>query len=658
MNREFVYSAAPNLSKRVVLGMLALTVLLVNSAAQADAIVLAKGGESNYRIVVPENADLSTWAAALDLANVLDEMTGAVFPVSTDVSTLPVAEYEIILGGENRHIAAIGAAIEPVPVDAYEIRTHGNHIIIAGGKGRGTLNGIYGFAQDHLGCRWLTPGCQYIPQKNELSLGEIRDRQIPAFRWRSTDSAMQWDADWYIRNRFNESKARVGGPRPSAIMQLEGDIRALTMANSWNPHAFQDIPPALHAEHPEWFAEVKGERKLADSPVHQAYCLTNPEFAGWVSDWTRDRVAANPNIQFISITQADNSQNCECATCVEAYKTVGASGISVTFANRVAERLGKEFPEVSIITFAYLGTFAPNPVVALPNVRVIWAPINADIAHPLNEGEINLGQDYIGQLSTWLANTTQLGIWYYQFDSNAPIPRPGMRALQSNLRMFQELGVDQMFIEMNFDPAQKDGEGDGDLSVPAYMNSRDYYGRKTPYHTIVFPFGFDHLRGYQIARLLWNPALNLDELTREFCDLYYGTAADEIAGCVMTIESLDSYDRTLERDFIGAKGIYMHFSHSPRIKADVLQELDVRLERAQKSVEGDKTLSQRVAMARMGIDLAILAYGTTDAPLKQAAFDRFFAQAEAIGLASHLSVPGVGGKSIAELKAHFAEQLQ
>ena len=69
---------------------------------------------------------------------------------------------------------------------------------------------MYGFLQDHLGCRWFTPGCMKIPKQRTVTLGDIRDRQRPAFVWRATNPAMHWDASWTARNRLNECKTDGG----------------------------------------------------------------------------------------------------------------------------------------------------------------------------------------------------------------------------------------------------------------------------------------------------------------------------------------------------------------------------------------------------------------------------------------------------------------
>ena len=77
---------------------------------------------------------------------------------------------------------------EGFSLDEYEIRTLGTRLVIAGAPPRGTINGMYGFLQDHLGCRWFTPAASRIPKDPHLTIDPIADRQKPDFLWRTAAS--------------------------------------------------------------------------------------------------------------------------------------------------------------------------------------------------------------------------------------------------------------------------------------------------------------------------------------------------------------------------------------------------------------------------------------------------------------------------------------
>jgi len=640
--------------KRYYLLGLFLGGLLAGRQAVCSAeIAIAQNGQSDYGIVVPYYADKSIWAAALDLAAILEEASGAVYPVYTDM--LPADGTEIVIGAGNTrltdwHLDAIGKDFE---AEEYEIRSYEKNVVIIGGPGRGTINGIYGFCQDHIGCRWLTPGCQYVPKKETILFETLQDRQKPAFRWRSTDSAMQWDANWYVRNRFNEYKAWVGGPRPSSILQQEGDLRTRGMANAWNPHGFQDIPEPVYAAQPEWRAERNGQRVYVKDPVARGFCMTNPEFIHWIAEWTKDKIQQDPQVQFVSITNADNDTICQCSSCKMMAEKVGGSGTYVEFVNQVAQHVSAEFPAVKLVALAYHHTFAPNPVQVHANVHIVWAPISADYAWGIDQGEVNHTRDYVGQLAHWAKNAPSLGIWLYQYSLDNLIARPMLNGAQRTLQVFRDKGINQVFIEMAFGPCQKDSWGtDGDKSLTAYANAEDYYRPKKGYKSMLFPYGMEHLRGYIYARLLWNPAYNLQEGMREFCHIYYGPAGSELAEFALLEEDIQNYDQTVGPTFKDYAGIHMDLSDVPRMKYEMVQKSHELMEQAIEKVRREPLYGRRTELARMGVDLMLMTRMETKPAVRQEALSRFVSLAEEIKLAGPVRVSGVGFMNLEQLQGY------
>jgi hypothetical protein len=641
-------------------------VILVNACAVSmGKTVVAEDGKTEFRIVIPKYSDRSIMAVALDLAAILKESTGALWPVYFDDFTNP-GGYEIVIGADNARLKQLGldGLTDDFAPDEYEIRTQGKYIVIAGAPARGTINGVYGFLQDHLGCRWLTPGCQYVPKHPTLKLGEITDRRKPAFRWRIIGSPASWIPDWYVRNRLNESNVRSGGPRPSAIMQLHADPRTGSMANSWNPHMFQDIPDTFHNEHPEWFAEIDGERHFEEIVTHRAYCMSNDDFARWVGDWTRERLSRSPDpMKFISITHSDNANFCRCDACEASYERVGISGTYMEFANKVSAQVATEFPETLVVMLAYHASFEPNPVKLHPNVMVTWCPIQACWAHALDEGEYNTHHDFIGQLDAWLKNTDHLGIWVYQDSGDAPMPRPTFAAMQRNLRLFRDRNVNRVFISMANMVYKRTPESDGDKTLPAYAAAEDYYSRQGEYGSWVFNYGFEHLRAYIGVRLLWDPDFDWREGVREFCDIYYGAAGKEIAKYALKVEHLDAYDKSYNRpgfekdeNILNYPGIHMHFMPAPRLKLSLAEDFDTLFRRAEAKVKQDPILLRRVQMGRMSVDLSLLVSAPLDHPLREKALDRFFALVEETGLApNYAGIQVAGGVGTFVYEQYFLE---
>jgi hypothetical protein len=120
--------------------------------SKTPGLEITRDGQSRYSIVIAENASPSIRYAATELQTFLREMTGAELAIITDRQ--PLRKREIILGN-NAHLKKLDAGIDFTRLgkEGYVLRTMESRLIIAGGEPRGTLYGVYGLLDDHLGCR-------------------------------------------------------------------------------------------------------------------------------------------------------------------------------------------------------------------------------------------------------------------------------------------------------------------------------------------------------------------------------------------------------------------------------------------------------------------------------------------------------------------------
>ena len=97
----------------------------------------------------------------------------------TDVAQ---SEKQIVLG-RTRAQEAIRLLIdwEKLGPEGFVIRTVGQKLVIAGGTGSGTINGVYTFLEDVVGCRWYTPELRVIPSRKTLSIGPLNIQMLPVF---------------------------------------------------------------------------------------------------------------------------------------------------------------------------------------------------------------------------------------------------------------------------------------------------------------------------------------------------------------------------------------------------------------------------------------------------------------------------------------------
>ena len=122
---------------------------LVVSAPMA----LARRGESDCVILVPDGADACTLTAADELKTYVERRTGAALPILEE-SAYPGGKAVVL--GETALTPPTDPA-QPVEADGFRWYSDGERLFIRGGTPRGTLYGVYTFLEDYCGVRWYTP---------------------------------------------------------------------------------------------------------------------------------------------------------------------------------------------------------------------------------------------------------------------------------------------------------------------------------------------------------------------------------------------------------------------------------------------------------------------------------------------------------------------
>ena len=137
-------------------------------------------------------------------------------------------------------------------------------------------------------------------------------------------------------------------------------------------------------QHPDWNAEIGGQRKLHPCDVGHRLCWANPEVAAAVADAIIAILDKDP-IPSISISPGDGTNFCECAKC-RALDTgdwdASMNCVSITdrylhFANQIAERVAARHPDVMLGFLAYVQfTRPPLREKVHPNLYPQVAPIS------------------------------------------------------------------------------------------------------------------------------------------------------------------------------------------------------------------------------------------------------------------------------------------
>lgn len=450
--------------------------MLAAARRAGNSLTLVERGRSVYSICVSREASPSEKRGAAELQLHLEQMTGARLPIVADDGI--GASQTLIALGESGVTKRLGIAVPKG--ESFLLRTAGSSLIIAGGRERGALYGVYGFLEK-LGCRWFTRDVSRVPKRTKLTISALDETQSPAFEYRETFFTEALDKDWAARNRTNGHFQRLDE-------STGGKISYFPFVHSFNLL----VPPEKYfKDHPEYFSLIEGRRRVERSQL----CLTNRQVLKLVVQQVRQWIRERPEAKIISVSQNDWAGWCECDDCrrVEAEEGGAHSGPLLRFVNEVAAEIEKTNPDKLIDTLTYMYTEDPPARVRpRPNVRVRLCPIRACEAHPYEQCERNAY--FMKALKGWSELTSQLYVWHYNTNfRHFLLPFPNYDELAADIPMYQRHGVAGLFMEGAVSP----GGGAEDAE----------------------------LRSYVMARLLWNPNTNVQRDINEFLAGVYGPAA-------------------------------------------------------------------------------------------------------------------------------------
>ncbi|MHC4556106.1 MAG: DUF4838 domain-containing protein [Planctomycetota bacterium] len=464
---------------KITLLIVAMLFVIGCEEAVTDSVVtIVENGAAKAVIVVAQDAAEPEQHAAAELADFLQQITGAKF----DILSSPAAgQSRLLIGPKAAKLATEDFSTDGLGADGIIIRTNGNDLILAGGHPRGTLYAVYTFLEEQLGCRWWSSKVSTIPKKPTLKIGKLNVRYVPALEYRETFWFDAFDGDWAVRNKSNGNSERLGAKR-GGKHTYQGFV-----------HTFYPlIPPKKYfKDHPEWFSEIKGKRTFERAQL----CLTNEQMRTELVKNLKERLQNNPAATIASVSQNDWHRNCQCSKCADIEKEEDSpAGLMLRFVNAVAEDIEEEFPNVAISTLAYQYTRKP-PKITKPrhNVIVRLCSIECSFSKPLaDERNKKFRDDIVG----WSKICNRLYIWDYTTNFRHHImPHPNLRVLGPNVKFFVDHNVTGIFEQ------------------GAYTT----YGAEMA-----------ELRAWVLAKLLWDPTRDGQELIDEFIAGYYGPAGPHI----------------------------------------------------------------------------------------------------------------------------------
>jgi hypothetical protein len=532
--------------RKIIITLLISMQLLIVGCSQTvkdDSALIAENGVAKAVIVIAEDASEPEQHAAAELAEFLEQITGAEFEV---VSPPATDSPRLLVGAEAAKLAELDFSTEGLGTDGVVIRRVGDDLILAGGHPRGTLYAVYTFLEDELGCRWWSSSESTIPNKPTLKVDNLDVRYVPVLEYREPYWFDAFNSDWAVRNKSN-------GNRPKLEEKHGGNHTYQGFVHTFNPL----IPPKTYfKEHPEWFSEIKGKRTHNRAQL----CLTNEEMRKELVKNLKANLRKNPAATIASVSQNDWHGNCQCVKCAAVEKEEESpAGLMLRFVNSVADDIKEEFPNVAISTLAYQYTRKPPKYVKpRQNVIVRLCSIECSFSKPLaDERNKKFRDDIVG----WSKISNRLYIWDYTTNFRHHImPHPNLRVLGPNVKFFAEHNVKGIFEQ------------------GAYTTNGAEMAE---------------LRAWVLAKLLWDPSRDGQELIDEFIDGYYGPAAGHIRDYLnVTHDAVEASE-----DWLGC----FEKNTAKFLSLDTLSKGWTHLKAAETAVQDNPELRFRVQVAQLPV---------------------------------------------------------
>ena len=445
----------------------------------AEEITLTSEGKANLPIHIEDEA---LREHAETLASMLKELSGATFTIS-DQPVKPAITLKL----------QSDVKVGTLERENYSLTTDsGNGLTIAGTTPLAVRHGVWDVLH-RLGYRQYFPGktWEVIPDQPTLTLSCDTEASPDYVSRRIWYGYGFWDhnreawTDWTVKNRMG------GG------FQLN------------TGHAYGQLIRSQQAdfdEHPEYYALVKGERRV----VPQAkLCVSNPGVKKAAIRYALAYLEKNPEADSVSIDPSDGGNWCECENCAKiGSPSELAADLANTVAAAVVERFGKD---------KYVGMYAYNYHSPPPRMEV-----HPNVIISVATGFIKGGLSADEIIQGWAERGARIGIREYYSVSTWDRDLPG-RARGGNLEYLTK-------------------------TIPHFHES----GARFLSAESSDNWGCNGLGYYLASRVLWDvdEAKSREAITDDFLEKAFGPASEEMRIFYTLIEGSNESARLVFSDLL------------------------------------------------------------------------------------------------------------
>lgn len=520
--------------------------VVLSTVAGAERITLATVGKPAATIVVEANGAGRLREAAGTLQSYIQQISGAKLPIRTDGKR--VAGTGLYIGNCEPSLPGDIPAADLNP-ETYAIHVREGNVFFSGRWPTPVHFAVTSFLEDNLGVRWYAPGrlWEWVPRSETGDLTvEVADRvSVPGFSPRIW-SGHQWTEEWKAWDLRNKAVLSEVVPR----RQFQNNL-------------YRVFPPSKYAQtHPEYYPLIDGKRYIpAEGDVYWRPCEGNPEVQRLTVEAAREYFARNPNSDSFSLGMDDISHLCSCPLCramdaaPDSYERKEFSDRHYKFVNIVAREIAKTNPDRYIGTLIY--AIARKPPQTVPRLE----------------------DNVFGYI------TQTCGLWYV----------PGRQA--------EDEAVSREWARRCKHLSRYDYIGFGTMTPRVFPHhlaeamkldkSLGFEGMYTEVYAFL-PNTAPML--WAMAKLQWDPTLDVDELLDEFYTRMYGAAAPVMK------EYFDLLERSYNTERPG-HGRWEHRNLAVQATALAPEDVDRAFELLQQAANstGDPDVQERIHIHRMGL---------------------------------------------------------
>lgn len=481
--------------------------------------VMAKNGETDYKIVVPAAASDCVLYAASELNRYFTRSTGAQMEIVVDNGAALDENAKYVSLGDTTMAGGLTVTKAEVNLDGYKIARRGNTILIKAYEDRGVMYGVYEFLHRGFGYECYAVDEIALDVKPTAYLPDLDFTDAPSFEGRFLDGPLDYNQELQAKLRMKDMKlsSRYGGSATDEWMGMhcESFLHIVDYAD-YEAYYAEHYPDVAKEDYRyEWFSNASGSRLQ--------WCLTNSVLLDVATENLKKIITEHPEGIYVNIAEEDMGVMCNCErtdesffglSCKDSRTKYGVSGTLIRFVNELIKRIEpwreQNYPDrdLKYVTFVYHqsinapvkeqkenGKYVPIDETVVPHEKlyVRYAPIQRCYYHNLLDKTCSINKRYAENYEKWTDLTDRLMTWeyrtnysaYYQFFDN-------FGTMQDETIRYYEDGVVNMMLQYTT------GSGLASMSdLNVYLNSK----------------------------ILWNVYADQEKLIDDFMNAFYKTGA-------------------------------------------------------------------------------------------------------------------------------------